>query len=105
MGGSVDVRLDLRDAPLSASQQDAIRNQLERLLAHPLFKHSKRYVPFLRYIVEHTLADNSFNLKERTLGIEVFERAPDYDTNNDPVVRVTAGEIRRRIAQYYFEPG
>src|SRR2546430_12496335 len=44
-------------------------------------------------------------LKERTLGVEVFGRDPDYDTNLDPVVRIAAGEIRKRIAQYYHEPG
>jgi len=44
-------------------------------------------------------------LKERTLGVEVFGRDPAYDTNLDPVVRTTAGEIRKRIAQYYYEPG
>ena len=43
-------------------------------------------------------------LKERTLGVEVFERAPDYDTNADPIIRMTAGEIRKRIAQYYHDP-
>ncbi|HKQ74523.1 MAG TPA: hypothetical protein VJ810_12600 [Blastocatellia bacterium] len=44
-------------------------------------------------------------LKERTLGIEVFERDPQYDTNQDPVVRTAAGEVRKRLAQYYLEPG
>jgi hypothetical protein len=44
-------------------------------------------------------------LKERTLGVEVFGRDPHYDTNLDPIVRTTAGEIRKRIAQYYHEPG
>src|SRR5262249_12789235 len=38
------------------------------------------------------------------LGIEVFGREPDYDTNLDPVVRTTAAEIRKRLAQYYQEP-
>ncbi len=55
--------------------------------------------------MEHTLAGRSAELKERLLGIEVFRRAPDYDTNTDPVVRVTAAEVRKRIAQYYQEPG
>src|ERR1019366_3562142 len=44
-------------------------------------------------------------LKERALGAEVFSRDPDYDTNADPVVRTTASEVRKRIAQYYHEPG
>jgi hypothetical protein len=74
------------------------------MLAHPLFSQSKRYAPFLRYIVEKTLAGEESALKERIIGMEVLGRAPDYDNNNDPVVRVTAGEVRRRLAQYYQDP-
>jgi hypothetical protein len=44
-------------------------------------------------------------LKERSLGIEVFRREPHYDTNQDPIVRGTAGEVRKRLAQYYLETG
>jgi hypothetical protein len=44
-------------------------------------------------------------LKERTVGAAVFDRNPDYDTNQDPVVRNTAGQVRKRLAQYYCEPG
>jgi len=87
------------------AQQEAIRQQLERMLASPLFKFSKRYPNLLRYVVEHTLAGRTAELKERSLGVAVFGREPDYDTNVDPVVRATAGEIRKRIAQYYHEPG
>jgi hypothetical protein len=43
-------------------------------------------------------------LKERTLGVEVFHRPPDYDTNADPVVRLCAAEVRKRLAQYYQSP-
>ena len=59
----------------------------------------------LRYVVEHALSGDTGQLKERTIGIEVFGRDPHYDTNLDPVVRTTAGEIRKRIAQYYHQPG
>ena len=52
----------------------------------------------LRYVVEQTLSGNEENLKERTLGVEVFRRSPDYDTNLDPVVRLSAGEVRKRLA-------
>src|SRR5258705_9511681 len=81
-----------------------IQAQLERILANPLFKNSKRYPALLRYVVERTLDGHPGELKERTLGIEVFGRDPDYDTNLDPVVRTTAAEIRKRLAQYYQEP-
>ncbi len=82
-----------------------VLKQLERIVSSPLFCNSKRYPAFLRYIVEHTLTGHPDTLKERTLGVEVFHRQPDYDTNADPVVRVTAGEIRKRLAQYYLVPG
>jgi len=78
---------------------------LERILSSPLFRKSKRFPNLLRFVVERSLHGHFEPLKERTLGIEVFGRAPDYDTNLDPVVRTTAVEIRKRIAQYYHEEG
>jgi hypothetical protein len=92
-------------SPETQAERSAIREQVERILANPLFKNSKRYPSLLRYVVEHTLEGEAAKLKERTLGVEVFGRDPHYDTNLDPVVRTTAGEIRKRIAQYYHEPG
>ena len=81
-----------------------MRSQLEKIVSDARFAASKRYPCLLRYIVEQTLAGNEDNLKERTLGIEVFHRPPDYDTNADPVVRLCAAEVRKRLAQYYQSP-
>jgi hypothetical protein len=92
-------------ADLGSIDPVAVREQMERMVAHPLFSRSKRYPGFLRCIVENALSDSPEHLKERTLGIEVFGRKPDYDTNQDPVVRTTAGDMRLRIAQYYHEGG
>ena len=89
----------------SEIDNSAILAQLERLLASTLFRNSKRYPDFLRYVVEKTLHGQADILKERTLGIEVFHRKPDYDSNADPVVRVAAGEVRKRLAQYYAQDG
>ena len=55
--------------------------------------------------MEAYLENHSDRVKERTIGIEVFQRDPDYDTNQDSVVRTTAAEIRKKLAQYYLEPG
>jgi hypothetical protein len=91
--------------PETEAERKAIREQLERILSSPLFKNSKRYPSLFRFVVERSLDGHSGHLKERTLGMEVFGREPDYDTNLDPVVRTSAVEIRKRIAQYYHEPG
>lgn len=89
--------------PYSASDVAAIREQLDRLLVHPLFSNSKRYPVLLNYTVDQTLKGNVAELKERSIGIEVFGRTPSYDANADPVVRITAGEVRKRLMQYYYD--
>jgi hypothetical protein len=78
---------------------------LERVLSSHQFRGSRRCQNLLRYITEQTLAGTTGGLKERTLGMEVFGRPPDYDTSQEPVVRATAAEIRKKLAQYYQEPG
>src|SRR5271155_2337032 len=79
-----------------------VREQLNRLLAHPLFTNSKRYPVLLAYTVEQALLGNAGELKERTIGVEAFGREPNYDVNLDPVVRTTAAEVRKRLIQYYY---
>ena len=108
MGSTTIVRSELAvcDQPEGTRPApEEVRRQLVRLLASPLFQHSKHYPGLLRYIVNETLEGRGSHLKERALGVDVFSREPDYDTNADPVVRTTACEVRKRIAQYYHEPG
>src|SRR5262245_19052886 len=92
-----------RWVPTSEFERKAIHAQLERLVSSSLFKNSKRYPHFLKYVVEKILEGDADRLKERTIGIEVFGRDANYDTNLDPIVRMTLGEIRTRLAQYYVE--
>jgi len=90
--------------PSSEFEKGAVQQQVEHLLASPLFHSSKRYAQFLRFVVGRVLDGHASELKERVLGIEVFDRPADYDTNADPIVRVTAAELRKRIEQYYQDP-
>jgi hypothetical protein len=79
----------------------AIREQLELLVQDTAFRSSKRSVQFLKYVVEQTLHGAGDQIKERTIGVEVFGRDPSYDTNMDHVVRTAAIELRKRLAIYY----
>jgi len=87
-------------AELSAEK---IREQLELLINDQAFRSSKRSVQFLCYVVEQTLTGCADQIKERTIGVEVFGREPSYDTNVDHVVRTAAIELRKRLAIYYGE--
>lgn len=78
---------------------------LHEVLLHPMFSNSKRYPTLLRYVVEQTLEGRGDEIKERSIGIDVFGRPPDYDTNLDTIVRYTASEVRKRLAVYYRDAG
>lgn len=78
-----------------------VRKALASVLASRPFRTSKQCQDMLRYIVEHSLRHDPESLRERIVGVEVFGRSPDYDTSEDPVVRVRASDIRKRLAQYY----
>ncbi len=90
-------------SPETSHDREAVLQELECVLASPQFCNSKRYPALLRYIVEHALEGKADSLKERTLGVEVFHRPADYDTNADTVVRYTAGEVRKRLSLYYHQ--
>lgn len=87
----------VRELPAS----DLVLDQLRRILESPGFRNSKRYASVLRYIVEQTLIGKADHLKERTIGVDIFGRAPDYDTASDHVVRSAMSEVRKRLGQYY----
>lgn len=84
---------------------DSVREELDRVLASHEFRTSKRSQDLLRYVVEHVLNGEAGPLKERTIGIDVFDRPTNYDPNDDAIVRVKAGEVRKRLSLYYSNGG
>jgi hypothetical protein len=81
--------------------REAILEELDRILNSRFFRSAMRSKQFLEYVVRHSLDGQAERLKERTIGAEVFHRPAGYATGDDPVVRVQAGEVRRRLDQYY----
>lgn len=100
---SVTLQRQVLDDPFSAEDIKSIQQELDAILASNYFRNSKRYPLFLTYIVETALQGKSDQIKERSIGVEAFGRFADYDTNLDPIVRNTAGEVRKRLALYYAE--
>ncbi len=83
----------------------AIREQLQRMLAHAPFERSPVLSAFLSYVVEHELAADAPLLKEYTLGLEVFNRPDDFDPRIDSIVRVQARRLREALTSYYQNAG
>jgi hypothetical protein len=88
---------------LSSEQQHVILNTLQSVVSSPHFSKSKRLPAFLDFAVRAALEEDSSTLKERTVGVRVFGRPVDYETASDPVVRIAAGEVRKRMALYFSE--
>jgi hypothetical protein len=86
---------------LDEVREQAVREELNRLVESASFRTSKRSREFLQYIVEHTMHGPSGTLKERSIGVELFQLPQDFDPGQHTVVRVTANEVRKRLAQHY----
>ncbi|MEQ8825211.1 MAG: hypothetical protein RIC14_12640 [Filomicrobium sp.] len=83
----------------------AVRDQLERILASALFADAPRLKRFLGYVVDQSLAGRSDRLKGYAIGLEVFDRNEDFDPQTDTIVRVQAGQLRKRLDLYYADEG
>ncbi len=88
-----------------APSDSSVLGQLERILASSHFVRSQLLARLLRFIVETTLDGKEQELKEYRLGVDVFDRGPDFDPRVDPTVRMHAAKLRARLAQYYAEEG
>ena len=83
----------------------AIHEQLDRILGSEQFAGGERQCRFLRWIVESTLAGKSSQLNQFAVGIEVFDRDESFDPSTEAIVRVEAGRLRSKLAEFYLDTG
>lgn len=84
---------------------EAVEEQLACILRNERFAGSPRMARFLQFTVEECLAGRGSQLKEIIIGMKVFDRSTDYDPRLDPIVRVEARRLRRKLAEYYGAEG
>jgi TolB-like protein len=85
--------------------EEAIRQQLAKILISPQFVNSPNLRNFLSFIVEKPLAGEADGIKGYTVATQVLGRKADFDPNLDPIVRILAGRLRRALEQYYLVQG
>ena len=89
-----------------ATQHESdVLHHLDEIVKGAAFKGSPRSQAFLKHIVEKALHGESADLRERGIGITLFERPAAYDTAYDAIVRVTASDVRKRLLQHYGNIG
>ena len=89
---------------LSFSAEEII-SQVERMCSTVDLSSKQQLCRLLKYLVDETLAGRADQLKGYTIGVELFGREHDYNTNQDPIVKIHAGRLRRMLRIYYLESG
>ncbi|MBY5621547.1 adenylate cyclase [Rhizobium leguminosarum] len=84
--------------------QNEIRAQLERILSSDEFPKVGRSATFLTYVTEEAVAGRANRIKGYSIAIEVFKRREGFK-QDDPVVRIEAGRLRRTLERYYLVAG
>ncbi len=84
---------------------DAQRAELEAVLQSKNFKRAPTLANLLSYLCEKLFAGEAHQIKEYSVGVEVFHRGPSFDQDSDSIVRVEANRLRKRLAEYYAEEG
>jgi len=86
------------------SSEEIIR-ELKEVLKSELFKNSGKLSHLLEYVCKSAIAGEGKQLNEYLIGVEVFERKPDFSASADSIVRVRAHDLRRRLREYYSTEG
>ena len=99
--GFADLERNTISSPYPPEMRFSIEEELTRICSDESFRSSRRNCEFLRFVVQTALDGRAEEIKERTIGVEIFNRLPDYDTGSDAVVRVRANDVRKRLTAFY----
>ena len=87
------------------SQKDLYRNQINRLVTSQVLRSSESLCKLLQYLAKHALDHPNTPVKEYQLATEVFGRRSDFDPQSDSTIRVQAGRLRLKLAEFYSSEG
>ena len=93
--------------PVSGSSlsDQAMRQELARILASQTFRAAQGQRKFLAYTVEKAISKDGYLIKEYVIGTEAFGRDESFDPRLDSIVRTEARKLRNRLAKYYETEG
>jgi hypothetical protein len=90
---------------LDSIDVEAQRAELEAVLQSKYFTRAPTLAHLLSYLCERLFAGESNQIKEYSIGVEVFHRGSSFDQDSDSIVRVEANRLRKRLAEYYATDG
>jgi len=81
------------------------QGELKAVLESAEFRRAPRLAALLSYLCERLFAGDMSQIKEYSIGVEVFHRGTSFDQDSDSIVRVEANRLRKRLAEYYSGDG
>jgi hypothetical protein len=84
---------------------EEVQGALDKILGSKYFVNAHKKKEFLRLICDFHIKGRASELNEYILGYEVFARDDAYNPSGDPIVRVFAHEIRKKLENYYKTEG
>ena len=87
------------------SEREQYLAQVEKLVGSQILHGSESLCKLLRYLSKHALDHPGAPIKEYQIATEVFGRSDDFDPQLDSMVRVQAGRLRGKLAEYYSANG
>lgn len=84
---------------------EAQRAELNAVLQSRCFMRAPKLAHLLTYLCEKLFSGQAHQIKEYSIGVEVFRRGDSFDQDSDSIVRVEANRLRRRLAEYYASEG
>lgn len=87
------------------SEREVCLAQIDKLAASQVLHGSESLCKLLRYLAKHALDHPGTPIKEYQIATEVFGRSDDFDPQLDSMVRVQAGRLRAKLAEYYSANG
>lgn len=88
-----------------AAGREQCFQQIEKLTKSHSLHSSESLCKLLRYLAEHSLDHPGIALKEYQIATEVLGRPAGFDPQSDSTVRVQAGRLRVKLAEYYSQEG
>ena len=85
--------------------EEDINTQLQRILDSPGFRNSPTLSRFLTFVVSETALEKQQQIKEYSIAVNVLNRPTDFKPQDDAVVRIHAGRLRRALSEYYLIQG
>ena len=87
------------------TEREQFLGQIERLVSSHALHGSESLCKLLRYLAKHAVEHPGSTLKEYQIATEVFGRPSNFDPQLDSTVRVQAGRLRVKLAEYYASNG